>query len=85
MAADGGAGDRRRRRVGTAWLAWSTDDGVVADDYYKRGLVINKQLERSHRGEALGLGAMLASRADGAVRVVLSGLADRRRCRRPCG
>ena len=41
--------------LATAWLAWSTDDGVVADDYYKRGLVINKQLERSNRGEALGL------------------------------
>jgi len=43
----------------TAWLAWSTDDGVVADDYYKRGLVINRELERSARGEALRLGAVL--------------------------
>ena len=25
--------------LGTAWLAWSTDDGVVADDYYKRAVL----------------------------------------------
>jgi uncharacterized protein len=62
--------------IATAWLAWSTDDGMVADDYYKRGLVINRQLERSARGEALGLGAVLELSPDGAVRLRLSGLAD---------
>ena len=62
--------------LATAWIAWSTDDGVVADDYYKRGLVINRQLERSARGEALGLGAVLEVARDGAVRLRLSGLAD---------
>jgi hypothetical protein len=62
--------------LATAWLAWSTDDGVVADDYYKRGLVINRQLERSSRGKALGLGATLSVAADGAVRMELAGLAD---------
>ena len=62
--------------LGTAWLAWSTDDGVVADDYYKRGLVINKELARSDRGEALGLGAVLALGGDGGARVLLSGFAD---------
>ena len=60
----------------TAWLAWSTDDGVVADDYYKRGLVINKELERSRRGEALGLGAVFELAPEGAVRLRLSGIAD---------
>jgi len=59
----------------TAWLAWSTDDGVVADDYYKRGLVINRQLERSGRGEALGLGAVLDVGPDGVVALALSGSA----------
>jgi len=58
--------------LATAWLAWSTDDGVVADDYYKRGLVINKQLARSDRGEALGLGAVLALAGDGGVRIFRS-------------
>jgi len=60
----------------TAWLAWSTDDGVVADDYYKQGLVINRQLERSARGEALGLGAILELSPEGSARLRLSGLAD---------
>ena len=60
---------------GTAWLAWSTDDGVVADDYYKRGLVINRELERAGRGEMLRLSAVLAIAPDGAVRLELSGAA----------
>ena len=25
----------------TLWLAAASDDGVIADDYYKRGLLIN--------------------------------------------
>jgi len=57
----------------TAWVAWSTDDGVVADDYYKRGLVINRELERTGRGEMLRLSAVLALAPDGAVRLELSG------------
>jgi hypothetical protein len=60
----------------TAWLAWSTDDGVVADDYYRRGLVINKELARSDLGEALKLGAVLEAAPGGALRVELSGFAD---------
>ncbi len=62
--------------IGTAWLAWSTDDGVVADDYYKRGLVINKELERAGRGESLRLAAVLAVAPDGALRLELAGAAD---------
>jgi hypothetical protein len=57
----------------TAWLAVVTDDGVIADDYYKRGLLINKDLERASRGEAMGLGAVLAFAPDGAVRLALTG------------
>jgi hypothetical protein len=30
--------------VCTAWLAVRSDDGLVADDYYKRGLLINRKL-----------------------------------------
>jgi hypothetical protein len=54
--------------LGTAYLAASSDDGVVADDYYKRGLVINRVLEREQRAAALGLGAVVAIADDGAVR-----------------
>jgi hypothetical protein len=62
--------------LGTAWIAWSTDDGVVADDYYKRGLVINRELERAGRGEVLHIGAVLGIAPDGALRMELSGAPD---------
>jgi hypothetical protein len=61
--------------VATAWLAWSTDDGAVADAHYKRDLVINRQLKRSRRGEAFGLGAMLEVMPDSDARLPNSGLA----------
>ena len=48
--------------LATAYLAVSSDDGVVADDYYKRGLVINRVLEREQRAAALGLGAVVRDR-----------------------
>jgi hypothetical protein len=57
----------------TAYLAVRSDDGVVADDYYKQGLIINRVLEREQRSEALGLGAQVAIDADGDVRVDLRG------------
>jgi len=59
--------------VTTAFIALSTDDGLVADDYYKRGLLINKELERSGRGAAMKLGAVASFGADGAVRVDIAG------------
>jgi hypothetical protein len=59
--------------LATAYLAWSTDDGVVADDYYRRGLLINKTLERGERGVALGLGAVVRIAPDGTVRVEVTG------------
>lgn len=58
----------------TAWIAAATDDGVIADDYYKRGLMINKELDRSERAEAMRLGAVLSVAEDGAVRLEMSGL-----------
>ena len=57
----------------TAWLAIATDDGLVADDYYKRGLLINKTLERQGRAGAMHVGAVVDIGADGTVRVDLSG------------
>ncbi len=55
----------------TLWLAVASDDGLVADDYYKRGLGINQTLERASRSAALGLAATVDVSADGAVVVVL--------------
>lgn len=52
----------------TLWLAISTSDGLVADDYYKQGLGINKQLARSDRALAMDLnGTMHFSANDIAV------------------
>lgn len=39
----------------TFYLAASTFDGMVADDYYKQGLAINKVLERDRAALRLGL------------------------------
>ena len=57
----------------TLYLAISTDDGVISDDYYKRGLLINKELVRSQRAEAMGLSAVLHVAPSGAVRLELAG------------
>jgi len=41
----------------TAWLAVSSNDGLVADDYYKQGLAVNQRLQRDHQAGVLGLHA----------------------------
>jgi len=43
----------------TLALALRSDDGVVAEDYYKRGLAINEQLGRSAEAVRLGLVATI--------------------------
>lgn len=43
----------------TAWLAIASNDGLVADDYYKQGLAINQVLAREERARALGLTATI--------------------------
>jgi len=48
----------------TAWLAYRIDDGLVARDYYKRGLLINRTLQRDHNAAALGISAQGAWSAD---------------------
>lgn len=56
----------------TLALAIKSDDGLVADDYYRRGLAINKTLGRSERARQLALGATV-SISGNHVRVVLRG------------
>jgi len=56
----------------TLWLAVTTDDAVVADDYYKRGLSINHRLERVDRAATLGMEAVADIAPDGRVRVTLT-------------
>ncbi len=48
----------------TLWLAISSFDGMVVDDYYKQGLQINQTLARDERAHQLGLSAHLAWQAD---------------------
>lgn len=41
----------------TLVLAVRSSDGVVADDYYKQGLAINRVLERAAQAQVLGISA----------------------------
>jgi len=41
------------------WLAVDTDDGLVADDYYKQGLEINRVIKRDKKAAELGLSAVI--------------------------
>jgi len=60
----------------TLWLAVRSDDGLVADDYYKRGLAINQTLLRAQRAEELALGARVEPGVDGGqIRVTVTGAA----------
>ncbi|MDR2710474.1 MAG: FixH family protein [Burkholderiales bacterium] len=60
----------------TLGIAIWSDDGLVADDYYKRGMAINKTLVREIRSGALGLSASLTPLPDETVQVTLqSGVA----------
>jgi hypothetical protein len=55
----------------TLWLAITSWDGLVADDYYKQGLTVNQRLHRDQQAGNLGLRADLM-RADLNVRLLLS-------------
>ena len=56
----------------TAWIAVTTSDGLVADDYYKRGLAVNAVLRREQAAAQRGIEARV-ERERGTVRVRLSG------------
>lgn len=56
----------------TTWLAFSTADGLVADDYYRKGLAINRVLAREEAARRLGIAAEV-ERAGGVLRVRLAG------------
>lgn len=59
--------------IGTAVLAVQTDDGVVADDYYKQGLAINRTLERERHAKDIAVAATLQFNEEATrVRVVLA-------------
>lgn len=50
------------------WLAVDTNDGLVADDYYKQGLAINDVISLDKKAAELGLSAVIAF--DNSTRVI---------------
>ncbi|MBS1229860.1 MAG: hypothetical protein H6R17_3137 [Proteobacteria bacterium] len=57
----------------TAYLAVTSNDGLVDDDYYKQGLAVNKVTERDQKARSLGLQAEVMQGSDGVqLRVLLS-------------
>ncbi len=58
----------------TMWLAFSTADGLVAEDYYRQGLAINKRLAREEAARELGISASVALAPD-KIHVELKGAA----------
>jgi hypothetical protein len=54
----------------TTFIAFRGADGLIAEDYYKQGLSINRVLERERRARELQVHASLAH-AQGRVRVLL--------------
>ncbi|HMW16359.1 MAG TPA: FixH family protein [Accumulibacter sp.] len=49
----------------TAYLAVISNDGLVADDYYKQGLEVNQQSMRDRRAAELGIEAQLVVNGNG--------------------
>lgn len=43
----------------TLWLAIASNDGLVADDYYKQGLAVNQRLHRDENAGVIGVRADL--------------------------
>jgi hypothetical protein len=62
--------------LATAWLAVRSDDGLVANDYYKRGLAINRKAARVEVDPTAGIGATIAVTTEGEVRARIEGLVD---------
>jgi hypothetical protein len=57
--------------LASAWIAAASDDGVVAEDYYKQGLLINRRLATIDREQLREPAATISFGRDGTVRVHL--------------
>ena len=60
----------------TAWIAASGADPVLAEDYYKRGLLVNRTIAAQRSPSTAPSGATLRFGADGSVRAVLAGAGE---------
>jgi len=58
----------------TTWIAFASADGLVAEDYYKQGLAINKRLAREEAARVNGISAAVSLEKD-VLRVTLIGAA----------
>jgi hypothetical protein len=56
----------------TIWIAFASADGLVAEDYYRQGLAINKVLAREDAARRLGISAEVSFQT-GVLRVALRG------------
>jgi hypothetical protein len=63
--------------IATGVLAWRGSDKVVAEDYYKQGLMINKDIQRDAKARELGLSGTIAlDIAAGKLKMDLTGSKD---------
>jgi len=61
----------------TAWLAVKYEDGLVTDDYYKRGKEINMDFARDQEATRLGLNSnLMLGDDDQDIRLMLTGNTD---------
>jgi len=58
----------------TTWIAFASADGLVAEDYYKQGLAINRVLAREEAARTRGISAAVTLEGN-LLRVKLSGAA----------
>lgn len=59
----------------TWYLAWRSNDGLVAQNYYKQGLEINRSIESQQLARQLGLSAVLQM-PDGKIHLRLSAVRE---------
>jgi hypothetical protein len=57
--------------IATLMIAMHEPDGVVADDYYKQGLAINRVIERDRRAATLGVSAAVTLNSGGGRSMVV--------------
>jgi hypothetical protein len=58
--------------VAMVWISLASADGLVAEDYYKQGLAINKVLAREEAARQKGISASVTFK-DGSIEVLLEG------------
>ena len=50
--------------IATAWIAIRSNDGLVTEDYYRKGLAVNQTIARSEEAARIGLEAAVSVSGD---------------------